>query len=106
MERRAFPSDESLGYFQSSASRAIFVSVTSIVFCLALTNSAALAQTPSPSPSPGISAEQSLKVPTIATDYRANPSQPLPPLTRVGVDTNEQQPLTLREAIALALQNN
>ncbi len=106
VERRAFPSDESLGYFQSSASRAIFVSVTSIVFCLALTNSAALAQTPSPSPSPGISAEQSLKVPTIATDYRANPSQPLPPLTRVGVDTNEQQPLTLREAIALALQNN
>ncbi len=64
------------------------------------------AQKPTPTQSPGVSAEQALKVPTIATDYRANPSQPLPPLTRIGVDTNEQQPLSLREAIAMALQNN
>jgi outer membrane protein TolC len=105
-ERRSFPSDKSLGYFQAFASRTILMNLASIAFCLALTNSTALAQTPSPTPSPGISAEQSLKVPTIATDYRANPSQPLPPLTRVGVDTSEQQPLSLREAIALALQNN
>lgn len=82
------------------------MTIISIAFCLAIVNSAALAQTPSPSPSPAISAGQSLKVPTIATDYRANANQPLPPLTRVGVDTDEQQPLSLREAIALALQNN
>jgi len=45
-------------------------------------------------------------VPAIAIDFRANAGQPLPSLTRVGVDTDAQQPLTLREAIALALQNN
>jgi len=101
-----FPSDKSLGYFQASAARTILMSLASIAFCLALGNSAALAQAASPSPTPGVSAEQSLKVPTIATDYRANASQPLPPLTRIGVDTNEQQPLTLRETIAMALQNN
>jgi HAE1 family hydrophobic/amphiphilic exporter-1 len=53
-----------------------------------------------------VSAQQSLKVPTVAVEYRADSNQPLPPLSRVGVDTNEQQPLTLREAIALALANN
>jgi HAE1 family hydrophobic/amphiphilic exporter-1 len=62
--------------------------------------------TASPSPSPMISAQEALKVPTVAVDYRANASQPLPPLDRVGVDANEQLPLTLREAIALALANN
>src|SRR5207253_9622016 len=44
--------------------------------------------------------------PSVAIDYRANSNQPLPPLSRVGVDMNEQQPLTLREALALALANN
>ena len=53
-----------------------------------------------------VSAQQTLKVPAVAIDYRADANQPLPPLSRVGVDTNEQQPLTLREAIALALTNN
>src|SRR5260370_41916633 len=47
-----------------------------------------------------------MKVPAIAVDYRANASKPLPSVSRVGVDTNEQQPLTLREAIAMALRNN
>jgi outer membrane protein TolC len=67
-----------------------------------------LAQEPnaSPSPSPMVSGEQTTKVPAIAVDYRANASKPLPSLSRVGVDTNEQQPLTLREAITLALRNN
>jgi HAE1 family hydrophobic/amphiphilic exporter-1 len=45
-------------------------------------------------------------VPTVAVDYRADANQPLPPLSRVGVDTNDQQPMTLRNAIALALTNN
>jgi HAE1 family hydrophobic/amphiphilic exporter-1 len=42
----------------------------------------------------------------MAVDYRADANQPLPPLSRVGVDTNDQQPMTLRNAIALALTNN
>jgi outer membrane protein len=53
-----------------------------------------------------VSAQQSLKVPSVAIDYRADANQALPPLSRIGVDTNDQQPLTLREAIALALTNN
>jgi outer membrane protein len=78
-----------------------------IVLVLAFTNSLTLAQTTvSPSPTPLVSAQQTLKVPAVAIDYRADASQPLPQLSRVGVDTNEQQPLTLREAIALALTNN
>ena len=59
---------------------------------------------PSPTPSP-VSTDQ-IRVPAVAVDYRANAAKPLPDLNRVGVDTNEQQPITLREAIGLALQNN
>src|ERR1700674_1792832 len=59
-----------------------------------------LAQTPTPSPSP-----QDLQVPAIAPDF--NPAQkPLPELGRVGVDMSRQKPLTIREALALALENN
>jgi HAE1 family hydrophobic/amphiphilic exporter-1 len=53
-----------------------------------------------------ISVQETLKVPSIATDYRANPDKPLPSLNRVGVDPAEQKPLALREAITMALQNN
>src|SRR5713226_7666401 len=61
----------------------------------------------SPSPSPTASAEQTVNVPPpVADGFRANASKPLPALSRVGVDTNEQRPLTLREAIAMALRNN
>ncbi|MGZ8843538.1 MAG: TolC family protein [Pyrinomonadaceae bacterium] len=58
------------------------------------------AQQPATPPSP------ELQVPAVAVDYRADPTRPMPPLARVGVDTAEQQPLMLREAIALALRNN
>lgn len=64
------------------------------------------AQEPTPSPIASVSPQQQISVPPIAVDYRANMTRPMPPLTRVGVDAAEQQPLTLREAIALALQNN
>ena len=74
------------------------------VFVLAFANARAIAQTtPLPSPTP---AEQPLQVPSIAIDYRASATKPLPVLSRVGVDMNEQQPLTLHEAIVLALRNN
>src|SRR5918996_4124066 len=46
-----------------------------------------------------------LPVPTIAPDFRA-PQKPLPELSRVGVDLNRQRPLSLREALSLALENN
>src|SRR5438045_2236241 len=42
----------------------------------------------------------------VATGFHANAGKPLPPLTRVGVDLNEQKPLTMREAITMALRNN
>ncbi len=79
-----------------------------IALGLVLANSNAFCQEPAPTPSasPMISAQETLKVPSIAVDYRADANQLLPPLSRIGVDTNDQQPMTLREAIALALVNN
>jgi len=64
------------------------------------------AQSPAVSPTPVVSTPQSLQVPAIAVDYRADTKSPMPSLARVGVDTNDQQPMSLREAIAMALQNN
>jgi outer membrane protein TolC len=43
--------------------------------------------------------------PPVAPNYIA-PVRPLPPAERVGVDVNDQVPLALAEAIALALANN
>jgi len=80
--------------------------VTRIVFaaCLVvLTAGLAGAQTAS---TPAVSAQQTLKVPSIVVDYKADSKSPLPSMARVGVDTQDQQPMTLRDAIALALQNN
>lgn len=48
---------------------------------------------------------QQLQVPPVAPDYRA-PQKPLPELNRVGVDMNRQRPLSLREALSMALENN
>ncbi len=50
-------------------------------------------------------AELPTEPPPVAPDFRA-PARPLPSAERVGVDVSDQMPLTLREAIALALQNN
>ncbi|MCA1613749.1 MAG: TolC family protein, partial [Acidobacteria bacterium] len=58
-------------------------------------------QTPAP-PAPG--GELKGEIPAVAADFRA-PPQALPELGRVGVDMTEQRPLTLREAIELALKN-
>ena len=44
-------------------------------------------------------------VPQVAPDYRAAPA-PVPELGRVGVDMADQQPLSLREALEMALANN
>src|SRR3954452_316565 len=48
---------------------------------------------------------QQLPVPPVAPDFKA-PQKPLPELKRVGVDMNQQHPLSLREALAMALENN
>lgn len=48
---------------------------------------------------------QQLPVPPVASDFRA-PQKPLPELTRVGVDMNQQRPLALRDALSMALANN
>src|SRR5215213_1326242 len=48
---------------------------------------------------------QQLPVPKIAPDFRA-PQKPLPELSRVGVDMNNQRPLSIREALTMALENN
>lgn len=58
-----------------------------------------------PMASPTASVEQSVQVPPIASDFRSEP-KPLPPLGRVGVDMEQQRPLSLREALTAALENN
>src|SRR5215211_3414186 len=73
-----------------------------IILVLGL-RSIVIAQQPSPSPEP--SQLQQLPVPSIAPDFRA-PQKPLPELNRVGVDMNQQHPLSLRDALSLALANN
>lgn len=60
------------------------------------------AQTPVPTPTP---AKLPDDVPPIAPDFRA-PVRPLPSVERVGVDVANQLPLSLNDAIRLALQNN
>jgi len=73
------------------------VMLIALAICVVLlTASLAMAQTPA------VSAQQTLKS---AIDFKPDAKSPMPSLARVGVDT-DQQPLTLREAIALALQNN
>ena len=56
-------------------------------------------QTPAATPSP------QLEVPPVAPDYRAQ-QRPLPELGRVGVDMTRQHPLSLKDALSLALENN
>lgn len=60
----------------------------------------AAAQDITPTPSP-----QELQVPAVAADFHPTP-KPLPELSRVGVDMDRQRPLSIREALALALANN
>jgi len=56
-------------------------------------------------PAPAPQNEVLPSVPQIAPDYRA-PARPLPEIGRVGVDMADQRPLSLREALEMALLNN
>ena len=80
---------------------ALLVLATCLLFSIAAT---VAAQQPVPSPSP-IPIDQNLNVPPVAPNYRADKT-PLPELGRVGVNMDQQQPLSLREALKLALENN
>ncbi len=67
--------------------------------------------TPTPSLTPPVSDRQNVTpedlkgVPAIAPNYRSD-DRTLPDLGRVGVDITQQRPLTLKETIELALDNN
>lgn len=56
-----------------------------------------------PTPTPPVELPQN--VPPIEPNFES-PNRPLPSAERVGVDVSEQTPMTLNEAIALALENN
>ena len=74
--------------------------VTVLLLCASVSYAQEITSSPSPSPSP-----QDLTVPAVAPDF--HPAQkPLPELSRVGVDMDRQKPFTLREALAMALENN
>ncbi|HEX8557766.1 MAG TPA: TolC family protein [Pyrinomonadaceae bacterium] len=63
-------------------------------------------QGPGQNVGPGVApAELPTEPPPVAPNFEA-PERPLPSAERVGVDVSEQEPLTLNDAIALALQNN
>src|SRR6185503_9329525 len=76
------------------------VVVLSVLF--AVCSITAFAQDPTPTPS---ASPQELQVPAVAADFHPAP-KPLPELNRVGVEMDQQRPLSLREALAMALENN
>jgi outer membrane protein len=67
--------------------------------------------TPSPTVQPAVDDKQNVQpenlngVPNVAPNYQKD-DKSLPDLGRVGVDMLEQKPLSLKEAITLALENN
>ena len=87
---------------QRSSPLPVLLALLVFVVCFSSLRLSARAQAPTPTPSP---APPELQIPAIAPDF--NPAQkPLPELGRVGVDMARQKPLALREALALALENN
>ncbi|HEX8287843.1 MAG TPA: TolC family protein [Pyrinomonadaceae bacterium] len=86
-----------------------------ILFLLSFTGIKAQTATPTPSPTPleqkqaddaqNVQPENLRGVPAIAPNYQSD-DKSLPDLGRVGVDMLQQKPLSLKEAISLALENN
>lgn len=83
-------------------SRFVNAKFLTVVFFGLLSGATARGQevTPASSPTPA-----ELQVPAIAPDFRPD-QKPLPELSRIGIDVDRQKPLTLREALAMALDNN
>ncbi|HEY8412930.1 MAG TPA: efflux RND transporter permease subunit, partial [Pyrinomonadaceae bacterium] len=86
----------------ASAATSLFGSLLLLLIVVTAVTSTS-AQQPAASPEPA--KIQQLAVPPVAPDFRAE-QKPLPELSRVGVDLNQQHPLSVREAISLALENN
>ena len=89
--------------------RAIFKSTAAIiallVLCLLLVGSESSIHAQEPTPTPQSPELPQTPVPAGVTDYRAK-QRPLPEMSRVGVDLSLQRPLSLRDAISMALKNN
>lgn len=95
----------------------IFLTVTFGSFVNAQAQDATPTPAPSPKPTATPAENQTIEdkqnvqpenlngVPQIAPDYKSE-DKTLPDLGRVGVDMMEQKPLSLKEAISLALENN
>jgi outer membrane protein len=92
----------------------IYTNLFSLVLLILFSFSGLRAQdtTPRPTPSPtppvdkqNVQPENLQGVPPIAPKYQSD-DRSMPDLGRVGVDMTQQKPLTLRESIALALENN
>lgn len=85
--------------------------IFAFIISLAIFAGAAAAQDPTPTPTPAVDDKQEVTpenikgVPAIAPNF-ASDDRSLPDLGRVGVDMTNQRPMTVREAIALALENN
>lgn len=82
-----------------------------ILILLSISFLAVSAQDATPTPTPEVKDAQTVQpenlngVPTIAPNYRQDDTT-LPDLGRVGVDMMQQRPLSLKEAIGMALENN
>ncbi len=76
-----------------------------IIIVLAASVFGAVGQTPTPTPVPSDAPANVPGVQDVAPSYRSD-ARSLPDLGRVGVDVGRQRPLTLNEAIELALTNN
>ena len=95
--------------------RHLYILIFNFYFC-AFGKMSAQDATPTPTPTPAVEIQkvddaqnvqpENLQgVPKIAPNYESE-DRTLPDLGRVGVDMMEQKPLSLNEAIALALENN
>src|SRR5689334_16393456 len=89
---------------QTNSKRKAIIFARLLLFLVALLSADAVhAQQVSSSPEPDDL--QQLQIPSIAPDYRGQ-HKPLPDLRRVGVDMDQQHPISLREALSMALENN
>lgn len=80
------------------------------LFVLVLAAGSASAQDVAPTPTPVVTPEvtlapENIPVPDVAPNFRSA-ERALPDLGRVGVDVTNQKPMTLEDAIGLALENN
>ncbi len=83
--------------FLRSLATSFFVAVIFLMRVMSLQG-----QEAAPTPSP---ATPELQVPQIAPEFRPEPKA-LPELGRVGVEMDLQKPISVREALAMALENN